>query len=109
MDYYDNYRYMHALMKQGHLIAKSVEFRMIPMPRRDYLHSLRKVKAAISVHSFGNVLIYPWGYKVKISSHKIYKIHTYGRVKVPKRMNFWKCFNQKKNIADFGPLYRALK
>ena len=104
MDNYDSYCYMHALM-----IAKSVEFRMIPMPRRDYLHSLRKVKAAISVHSFGNVLIYPWGYKVKISSHKIYKIHTYGRVKVPKRMNFWKCFNQKKNIADFGPLYRALK
>ena len=27
---------------------------------------MRNVKAAISVHSFGNVLIYPWGYKVTI-------------------------------------------
>ena len=27
---------------------------------------MRKVQAAISVHSFGNVLIYPWGYKVTI-------------------------------------------
>ena len=31
---------------------------------RDYLQKLTKVQAAISVHSFGNVLIYPWGYKV---------------------------------------------
>jgi len=30
---------------------------------RDYLGSLSNVKAAVSVHSYGNVLIYPWGYK----------------------------------------------
>jgi len=32
---------------------------------RDYLHSLPNVTVAVSVHSFGNVLIYPWGYKVE--------------------------------------------
>ena len=40
--------------------------RLIVISTRDYLQSLRNVQAAISVHSFGNVLIYPWGYKVTI-------------------------------------------
>ena len=39
---------------------------------RNYLHQLTAsstVTAAVSVHSFGSVIIYPWGYKVaKISS-----------------------------------------
>lgn len=30
---------------------------------RNYVHSLHNVAAAISIHSFGSVLIYPWGYK----------------------------------------------
>jgi len=38
---------------------------------RDYLHSLRRVKAAISVHSFGNVLIYPWGYKTQQHERRV--------------------------------------
>merc|ERR1712032_1700757 len=38
---------------------------------RDYLQSLTNVKAAISVHSFGNVLIYPWGYKEKQHERRV--------------------------------------
>jgi len=38
---------------------------------RDYLQSLRNVQAAISVHSFGNVLIYPWGYKEKQHERRV--------------------------------------
>ena len=89
VDYYDSYCCMHALMNQKHFIAKSIELRMILMPRRDYLHSLRRVKAAISVHSFGNVLIYPWGYKVNILSHKIYKIYTYDRCSIGNEERNW--------------------
>ena len=29
----------------------------------NYIKSTRNIKAAISIHSYGNVLIYPWGYK----------------------------------------------
>ena len=29
----------------------------------DYVRSLKNIKAAISVHSYGNVIIYPWGHK----------------------------------------------
>jgi len=38
---------------------------------RDYLQSLTQVKAAISVHSFGSVLIYPWGYKEKQHERRV--------------------------------------
>lgn len=36
---------------------------------RDYLHKQTNVRVAISVHSFGSVLIYPWGYKTSQHPH----------------------------------------
>jgi len=30
---------------------------------KNYITSTQNIKAAISIHSYGNVLIYPWGYK----------------------------------------------
>ena len=45
-------------------ITKTITITITITITRDYLQKLTKVQAAISVHSFGNVLIYPWGYKV---------------------------------------------
>ena len=32
---------------------------------RDHIQSTSNIKAAVSIHSYGNVLIYPWGYQKK--------------------------------------------
>lgn len=32
---------------------------------KDYIDKLQNIRVAVSVHSFGNVLIYPWGYTSK--------------------------------------------
>jgi len=36
----------------------------------NYISTTRGIKAAVSVHSYGNVLIYPWGYKQEQHPHK---------------------------------------
>ena len=35
------------------------------MAIRDHIQNNRGIQAAVSIHSYGNVLIYPWGYQVK--------------------------------------------
>ena len=30
---------------------------------RDYIQSTRNIRAAVSIHSYGNYLFYPWGFK----------------------------------------------
>lgn len=30
---------------------------------KDYITSVKNITAAVSVHSYGSVLIYPWGYR----------------------------------------------
>ena len=54
---------------------------------------MRKVQAAISVHSFGNVLIYPWGYKVTIEDDDgILMIMAVRNIrKCNTKKNAWKC------------------
>ena len=51
-----------------------------------YISRTKGIRAAVSVHSYGNVLIFPWGYKEARHPNKVkyiyFNIHIfdYGRV-----------------------------
>ena len=69
--------------------------RLIVITTRDYLQSLTNVQAAISVHSFGNVLIYPWGYKVTIEDDVGIMVRAVRSIRKSNNRNIvnfgWKC------------------
>ena len=46
----------------GHLVTRT-HFQLESNIIKDYIKSVKNIKAAVSVHSYGSVLIYPWGYR----------------------------------------------
>ena len=44
-------------------VVTRIHFQLESNIIKDYIKSVKNIKAAVSVHSYGSVLIYPWGYR----------------------------------------------
>ena len=53
----------YIIVKTTQSVVTRTHFQLESNIIKNYIKDVKNIKAAVSVHSYGSVLIYPWGYR----------------------------------------------